>query len=73
MVTSNMKILSFDTIQRGGWLIRVSVLGMENILMCLHNEDTSETIVRSYTDELDANLYIEYIVHKHLLKDEHDE
>jgi hypothetical protein len=73
MVTSNMKILSFDTLQRGDWLVRVSVLGMENILVCLHNEQTFETIVRSYTNELDANLYIEYIIHKHLLKDEFDE
>lgn len=73
MVTSNMKILSFDTLQRGDWLVRVSVLGMENILVCMHNELTLETIVRSYTNELDANLYIEYIIHKHLLKDEFDE
>ena len=73
MVTSNMKILSFDTLQRGDWLVRVSVLGMENILVCLHNEQTFETIIRSYTNELDANLYIEYIIHKHLLKDEFDE
>jgi hypothetical protein len=73
MVTSNMKILSFDTLQRGDWLVRVSVLGMENILVCLHNEQTFETIIRSYTNELDANLYIEYTIHKHLLKDEFDE
>ncbi len=73
MVKSNMKILSFDTLQRGDWLVRVSVLGMENILVCLHNEQTFETIIRSYTNELDANLYIEYIIHKHLLKDEFDE
>jgi hypothetical protein len=73
MVKSNMKLLSFDTLQRGDWLVRVSVLGMENILVCLHNEQTFETIIRSYTDELDANLYIEYIIHKHLLKDEFDE
>ena len=38
----------------------------------MYNEATFESIVRSYTDELDANLYIEYILHKHLLKDEFD-
>lgn len=73
MVESNMRILSFETLQRGNWLVRVSVLGTENILVCMYNEATLESVVRSYTNELDANLYIEYILHKHLLKDEFDE
>ena len=68
-----MKLLSFDTFQRGDWLVRVSVLGTENILACLYNQATYETVVRSFTDELNANLYIEYVIHRDIFKDEYDE
>lgn len=68
-----MKLLSFDTIHRDDWQLRVSVLGTENILVCLYNEVTYETVVQSFTDELHANLYIEYIIHKDLLKDEYED
>lgn len=73
MLITNMRILSFDTIKRDYWLLKVSILGTENILVSMFNEATFETIVRSFKNDLDANLYIEYVLHKHMLKDEFDE
>lgn len=69
-----MKLLSFPTIEReNNWLLRASVLGNDTILVVMFNERTTETLVRCFINELDANLYIEYICHKHLLKDESNE
>jgi hypothetical protein len=68
-----MKLLSYPIFRRDDWILRVSILGSESILVTMFNELTTETIVRSFTDELQANLYIEYAIHKHLLKDEPNE
>ena len=68
-----MKLLSYPIFRRDDWILRVSILGSESILVTMFNELTTETIVRSFTDELHANLYIEYAIHKHLLKDEPNE
>jgi hypothetical protein len=64
-----MKLLSYPAFRRGEWVLSVSILGTENILVTMFNEATTETIVRAFTDELNANLYIEYTLHKHLTKD----
>jgi len=68
-----MKLLSFDAIRRDNWLLRASILGSENILIVLYNEVTFETEIRSFTNEILANMFIEYTITKHLLKDEYDE
>lgn len=68
-----MKLLSFPTFKRDDWILRVSVLGNDTILVVMFHEITTETVVRVFKDELDANLYIEYMCHKHLLKDEPNE
>jgi hypothetical protein len=68
-----MKIVSFNTIRRGDWLLRVSVLGTEAILVVAFNAITFETHVRSYRDEMDAHLFMKYLVLKHLIKDDSNE
>jgi|AntAceMinimDraft_13_1070369.scaffolds.fasta_scaffold06458_2 hypothetical protein len=68
-----MKLLSMDTVIRGNWKIRASIVQNEQILICMFNTWTFETVVRAFTDELNANLMIEYILHKNLLKDGYDE
>ena len=35
----------------------------------MHNEQTFETLIRAFADELNANLFIEYVMFKHLLKE----
>tara|TARA_B110000503_G_scaffold143605_1_gene246225 strand:- start:8563 stop:8787 length:225 start_codon:yes stop_codon:yes gene_type:complete len=69
MKESIMKLLSFETLRRGDWMLRVSVLGTDNVLVCMHNEQTFETLIRAFADELNANLFIEYVMFKHLLKE----
>ena len=64
-----MKLLSYPTFQRDDWVLRVSVFGTDNILVTMFNTKTTETVVRSFVDELYANLYIEYTLSKHLSKD----
>jgi hypothetical protein len=68
-----MKLLSMDTVIRGNWKIRASIVQNEQILICMFNTCTFETVVRAFTDELNANLMIEYILHKNLLKDGYNE
>lgn len=65
-----MKFISYQTLRRGSWLVRVSIMGTENILIVAHNEVTLETLVRSYSDEMDAHIFLEYIAHKHMIKDD---
>ena len=65
-----MKLLSLEPIVRGEWVINGSILGREQILICMFNTYTFETYVKAFTDEMDANLTIEYILNRHLLKDE---
>lgn len=69
-----MKLLSYPTILRDDWRIRVSLLSETgNILVVMYNIRNTETIVRSFLDEIYANLYIEYIMSKHLIKDQPNE
>lgn len=64
-----MKLLSYDTLQReNNWLLRVSILESRTILVVMFNQKSHETLVRVFVDELDANLFIEYVCGKHLLE-----
>jgi len=59
-----MKIISFPTLRRGNYLLKLSEFGGSFLLIAHHMEDETKTQVRYFKDALDADIFIEFIVEK---------
>ena len=55
---------SFEPVIRNGWAIKFSTHRDSNILLVFSSIHTGQTIVRYFTDEDDAVVYINYITSK---------
>lgn len=56
-----MKLVTMNTVDRGSWLIKASILN-NKIMIVMYNKRTTDTSVNFFKDELRANLYVEYKV-----------
>jgi hypothetical protein len=55
---------SFSPVIKNGWAIKFSTYRDNNILLIFSSIHTGQTIVRYFTDEDDAVMYINYIIGK---------
>jgi hypothetical protein len=55
---------SFEPVIRNGWAIKFSTHRDCNILLLFSSIHTGQTIIRYFTDEDDAVMYINYITNK---------
>jgi hypothetical protein len=55
---------SFSPVIKNGWAIKFSTYRDNNILLVFSSIHTGQTIVRYFTDEDDAVMYINYIISK---------
>ena len=60
-------IRSFKTIRRGNYQLRLSVFGNDSFLIVgNHILDDTKFFVRHFTNEVEAVIYMEYIIEKDL-------
>lgn len=55
---------SFAPVIKNGWAIKFSTYRDNNILLVFSSIHTGQTIVRYFTDEDDAVMYINYVISK---------
>lgn len=59
-----MKIISFPTLRRGNYLLKLSESSGSYLLIAYHMLDETRTQVRYFTDALEADIFIEFLVEK---------
>ena len=57
------KLLSLGAIQREEWIIQASLLD-DTIMVIMFNADTYSYAMQYLKNELEANLFIEYVIEK---------
>lgn len=68
-----MQLRSYNTINRGDWCIKASILGTENILIFMFNTFTMEAMCKGFSSDIEANLFVEYMLNKNVKEDENNE
>lgn len=58
-----VRLASMKPIKFGKWLIKPSSTSLGTICMLFVNVESGETIVRYFTDEIEANLFTERLVY----------
>jgi len=62
-ITENL--ISFVTIRRGGWILKVSVFKNKHVLVIAMNCFDMKTIVQAFSKHVDAADFIELLVKEH--------
>jgi len=57
-------LMSFQPVIRNGWLIKFSTHRDSNILLIFTSVYTKQTVIRYFTDEQDAVMFINYMMTK---------
>lgn len=57
-------LMSFQPVIRNGWLIKFSTHRDSNILLVFTSVYTKQTVIRYFTDEQDAVMFINYMMTK---------
>ncbi len=60
-VVRKSKLNSFSMIERGDWLLKMSILDDYFILLVIKSKYTDQVLVRHFLDDTDASAYIEEI------------
>lgn len=58
-----VRLVSMETVKFGKWYIKPSSTSFGSICLLFFNSETHETVVRYFTDELEANLFTERLVY----------
>lgn len=58
-----IKLISFGTIRKDDWLVKISTT-LDQILVCAYNCTTYQGQIRLFKNELEAVMFVEYLLLK---------
>jgi hypothetical protein len=56
-----IKLISFGTIRKDDWLIKISTT-LDQILVCAYHRTTYQGQIRLFKNELEAVMFVEYLL-----------
>jgi len=58
-----IRLLSMEPVKIGRWIIKASTTNLDSICLLFQDTETNELIIRYFTNEIEANLFVERLVY----------
>jgi hypothetical protein len=52
-----------EPVKIGKWIIKASTTNLESICLLFHDTETHDFLIRYFTNEIEANLFVERLVY----------